>query len=369
MNRLSSSHLVVGKAVPFDCYDAQGNLLLKKGLVIDSQRQVDFLIDRGLFGKPAEVQNKVDVVNDRPPTPFELLADYHGHLLRWFSQLESEPGDASRLLGIARHLQALCMGHPDEVLGAVHLDIGGRYGVRHPLHRAIVCELLAGRKGMLPEERLPLLAAALTADVSMLKLQEELVRQASPLLPAQRAQLHQHPQESVRLLSSMGVQDSSWLLTVLQHHEIPDGSGYPRGLKAGEISLGARILKIADLYTALTAPHAHREPLISKLAMRDIYMRRGAEVDEELALLLIKAMGVYPPGAFVRLQSGELAIVTQRGDNPKAPAAKAVVGPRGAPYERALPRRTELREYEIRDVVERDKIVKLGLNHIWGYET
>lgn len=217
------------------------------------------------------------------------------------------------------------------------------------------------------DERLQIVAAALSADISMIKLQDELARQKEQLQPQQRLALHQHPLESLKLLTVLGVVNKTWLTAVLQHHEAWNGKGYPGGVAAGEISLGARILKLADMYTALIAPRAQRVGAISKVAMRELYLKRGEEVDEELALLLIKELGVFPPGAFVKLYSGELAIVTRRTDNPKAPAAKAVVGPRGAPYERPAPRKTEIREYEIVGVVERDKIVAIDLHNLWGY--
>jgi hypothetical protein len=102
--------------------------------------------------------------------------------------------------------------------------------------------------------------------------------------------------------------------------------------------------------------------------MRDIFLRRGSELDAELAVFIVKELGVYPPGAFVKLQSGELAIVIHRGNNPKAPAVKALVGPRGAPFDKPMLRKTEIREHEILDVVERDTIVTIDLHKLWGYD-
>ena len=146
-----------------------------------------------------------------------------------------------------------------------------------------------------------------------------------------------------------------------------NGKGYPRGLALGDISGAARILKLADMYTAMITPRSYRKAMLSKTAMRDIFLKRGSEIDEELAVYIVKELGVYPPGAFVKLQSGELAIVTHRGGNPKAPTVKAVVGPRGAPFDKPVLRKTDIREYEILDVVERDMIVKIDLHKLWGY--
>ncbi len=381
MNKLSSIQIQVGQPVPFDCYDGQGNLLLKKGLIVDTQKKVDFLLERGLFTKSGLVSSAPvdDVVHEpRPPTPFELLDGCYNRLKQLLSLLLVAPdagvdpaklGFPERTLALAEDIQKLCELDADAMLGAIHLQHQGRYSVQHPLYRAVVCELLAIRKDMEPAERRNVLAAALTCDVSTLKLQDELFRQKDPLLPQQQQAVASHPVDSARMLRVYGVANEDWLTSVLQHHELPNGTGYPYHLSNDDVSVGARILRLADTYTAMITPRTYRKPLLSKAAMRGILLTRGKEVDEELAISVIKELGVYPPGAFVKLLSGELAIVTRRAANPKAPAVKAVVGPRGAPYDKALVRKTDTREYEILDVVDRDIIVKIDLDSLWGYET
>jgi HD-GYP domain-containing protein (c-di-GMP phosphodiesterase class II) len=379
MNKLNGSQILVGQAVPYDCYDGHGNLLLKKGLVVDTQKQVDFLLERGLFGQPGAASTVVEAIkpDDRPPTPFELLGHYSNRLKQLFSMLNPDPGaekepDVSsfpeRLLQLAGDIQKLCRLDPDAILGAIHLDSSGRYSLIHPLYRAALCELLAARKAVAEEDRIWIIAAALTCDFSMLKLQDDLSRQTEPLQPEQQQALKAHPMATAKILASFGVNNGVWMNAVIQHHELLNGKGYPRGLALGDISGAARILKLADMYTAMITPRSYRKALLSKTAMRDIFLKRGSEIDEELAVYIVKELGVYPPGAFVKLQSGELAIVTHRGLSPKAPAVKVVVGPRGAPFDKPVLRKTDIREYEILDVVERDMIVKIDLHKLWGYD-
>lgn len=379
MNKLNASHILVGQPVPYDCYDGNGVLLLKKGLIVSTQRQVDFLLERGLFVQPGAISATVErgKASDRPPTPFELLAHYNNRLRQIFSVASpaSVPANAAnggdfpeRLLQLAEGIQKLCRFHPDAVLGAIHLDDSGRYSVMHPLYRAALCEFIAARKAIAEADRRWIIAAALTCDLSMLKLQDDLFRQDQPLQPAQRQAISAHPLESAKILAALGVADTGWLTAVTQHHELLNGKGYPCGLSMGDISLGGRILKLADMYSAMITPRHYRKAILSKTAMRDIVVKRGSEIDEELAVFIVKELGVYPPGAFVKLQSGELAIVTHRGASSKAPTVKAVVGPRGAPFDKPVLRKTEMPEYEILDVVERDMIVKIDLHQLWGYD-
>lgn len=377
MNKLGGGLIRVGCPVPFDCYDSQGHLLLKKGLIVDSQRQVDFLLERGLYSMDSPAVRASEQSVERPPTPFQLLGDYNNRLKQLFvavyaEQAEDRGPDAStfpeRLLQVAKDLQQLCRVDADALLGAIHLDSSGRYSIVHPLYRAVICELLAARKGLPEEDRQRIMAAALTCDLSMLKLQDDLSRQTGPLQGEQKQALTAHPLETARLLASLGVVDEEWKTAVKQHHELLNGQGYPQGLSSADVSWWARLLKLADMYTAMVSPRVYRKAALSKTAMRDIFLKRGSEIDEELAVFIVKELGVYPPGAFVKLQSGELAIVISRGSNPKAPTVKVVVGPRGAPFDKPMMRKTDIREYEILDVVERDAIVVLDLHKLWGYD-
>jgi len=348
-------------------------------LFVDNQRQVDFLLERGLYVESSALAAEIKATSDFIfPTPFELIGSYHGRLAKIFSIIlgegaadsassQNQSTIAERILELARDIQELCKADTDALLGAIHLDHSGRYSVLHPLYRSIICELIAKRKAISAEERLPILAAALTADVSMLKFQDLLYRQKDALHLHQQQLINLHPVESAKILSQLGVNNKVWLYSVMQHHELLNGRGYPNGLLKQDVCEGAKIVKLADVYTALITPKAYRKAVVSKIAMREIFVTRGTDIDEELALFLIKELGVYPPGAFVKLLSGELAIVIHRSINPKAPLVKAVVGPRGAPYDRPSLRKSEVREFEIVDVVERDTIVKFNMDNLWDY--
>lgn len=299
MNKLGGDLIRVGCPVPVDCYDGRGHLLLKKGLIVDSQKQVDFLLERGLFSLDGPAVKFTEQALEKSPTPFQLLGDCSNRLKQIFAVAHAEPqtrlaGDnsvAERLLHLAKDIQLICWMDSDAVLGAVHLDDSGRYSVSHPLYRAIICELLAARKGIPEADRQRLLAAALSCDLSMLKLQDELIRQTGPLQAEQKQAIRWHSIETRKLLESLGVADAEWLMAVIQHHELLNGTGYPNGFSGEKISGWARILKLADMYTAMVSAKGYRKPILSKTAMRDIFLKRGNEVDEDLAVLIVKELG------------------------------------------------------------------------------
>ncbi len=384
MNKLGRDLIHAGTPVPCDCCDSHGHLVLKSGSVVNSQKQVDYLLERGLFARTVpgqDAEEKLDI--EWTASPFELLREYYGRLeqilMRGRNIAHDTDDDRSplreqttpfpaQILQLAMDLQGVCQTDADATLGSIHLhSSGGRYSINHALSRAIVCELLATRRGIPQKNRRQLIAAALTCDLSMLQLQDDLTLQKEPLRAEQQQAIADHPHETAKLLASMGTVDPGWINAVIQHHEFPNGKGYPAGLEGDIVSPWARILKLADTYTVMISPRAYRKALLSKAVLRQLFLRRGGELDEDLTVFLVKELGVFPPGSYVKLQSGELAIVIRRGTNPRAPLVKAIAGPRGAPLDAPIARETDSREYEIIDVLERDASVRIDQHNLWGY--
>jgi len=374
--RLDERQIRVNEPLPCDCYDAHGVLLLKQGLVITSTRQVEFLIDRGLFALQPDIAGGLieEGAGSAGSTPFQLLNDYNNRLKQIFKgllqemdRLPEDQGFVERILRLSEQVKDLCDIDSDAIIGAIHLDSVGRYTIVHPVYRAIVSELLARRLNIADEERRTIVAAALTCDLGMIKLQERLFRETESLSPDQREAVRIHPIDTANLLRDLGVTDRVWLDAVLQHHELQSGRGYPGGLAGIEVTVGARIVAMADIYTAMITPRAYRKALLSKIDIRDVFLRRGTEIDADLATLFVNEIGIYPPGSFVQLRNGETAIVIRRGATPKTPTVKSVMGPRGAPFEKPVMRDSSAQEYEIHDVVARDPIIRFSIHTLWDY--
>ncbi len=369
MRRIKEDDIQLGHPLPWDCFDQHGLLLLRKGAVVNSQKQVRGLVERGLFIDHTP-QEEPPATKPERPSPFHILEDFQIRLKGIFHGIVShQDGDLpERVFKLCRELQDLCELDADAALATLHTDVEGRYTLTHPLAVATLSELIAKRNGVAQEQRLPILAAALTANVAMIDLQEILQKQQTPLTEEQRQAIRLHPLQATELLTESRVQDQVWIKTVLHHHEKLDGSGYPGALRGEHIPLSVRIIALADRYSAMISPREYRDQMLAKDALRDIFLQRGKELDEELAQLFIKELGVFPPGAFVRLQNGEIAIVIRRGASANCPTVQSVIGPRGAPLLAPVRRDTSNENYAIREIVARDKVVNIDMHRLWGYK-
>jgi HD-GYP domain-containing protein (c-di-GMP phosphodiesterase class II) len=236
------------------------------------------------------------------------------------------------------------------------------------MHAAVLTQVLALPSGLPADHRLSLMCAALTFDVALAPMSEQLAAQTTPLSEAQWRAIQSHTLESVDLLQRCGVNDPIWLEAVRDHHERVDGTGYPRGLRGDTVSIEARILGIVDIYSAMIRPRAYRDAQPSRVALRDIFLERGQRIDERLAMMFIKELGVYPPGTMVKLANGEIAVAVRRTTDGAHPQLRCVIGKDGAPLAYPQIRDSRNPETAISEIVSASQYRSgLGsLNVLWA---
>jgi HD-GYP domain-containing protein (c-di-GMP phosphodiesterase class II) len=110
------------------------------------------------------------------------------------------------------------------------------------------------------------------------------------LTPFDKKKLNSHTIITSRILKDVAVLDLDDRL-LLHHHENFDGSGYPRGLKGGDIPLSARAMRVVDTYNALTSPRLHRSPLSHDEALKELCSMAGRSLDPEVASLYVDLIG------------------------------------------------------------------------------
>jgi diguanylate cyclase (GGDEF)-like protein len=126
-------------------------------------------------------------------------------------------------------------------------------------------------------------------DLGKLAIPEEILRKPAPLTEAERLVLERHPQIGFRMLESLGVDPvADW---VLHHHERWDGGGYPDGLPADRIPLGARIIFVADAYDAMTSDRVYRRRLSAHDALAELQRCSGTQFDPEVVAAFAAELG------------------------------------------------------------------------------
>ena len=167
-----------------------------------------------------------------------------------------------------------------------------------------------GRFLQLPREQLDLLGMlGLLQDVGKMRLPAGLLEKKGALTDDERKLLRSHLEESVAVLKeTAGLPPELPALAAL-HHERFDGSGYPEGLRGPEIGLFGSIAGMIDCFDALTRQRPYADALSPSNALSKLYDWRDVQFDGSLVQQLIQCIGIYPVGAAVELNTGEIGIV------------------------------------------------------------
>ena len=366
--RIHEHDLKVGETVPWDVHSEEGDLLVRKGHVISSVKQLDLLIKRGLY--QASHPSTVGAASAHPSVLRMLNAANRrlDQLLRHIAVQADHESQKERLLEVARIVNAAVDLQPNVALACIlHNQKIGSYAVRHCIDTAIVARIIARAMKKSPAEKLIIVAAALTMNVGMLAHQERMQGTKEVLSLEDKAIIQQHPVRSVDLLRHAGVDDEVWLGCILMHHENEDGSGYPFGKRSHDIALDAKIISLADRYCARVSSRHYRKSLVPNAALRDIMTEGKDSVDLALVSTFIKELGIFPIGTFVRLENGEIGVVTAKGSSSTTPIVDALVGPRGAPLDTVIKRDTSKTLHGIREVLtEHQAAIGFNLDQLWG---
>jgi diguanylate cyclase (GGDEF)-like protein len=122
-------------------------------------------------------------------------------------------------------------------------------------------------------------------DIGKIGVSEGILRKPGWLTADEWSELQRHPEIAARILRGANFEDvSGW---VHAHHERPDGTGYPRGLEAGEIPLEARILAVADAYEAMRSHRSYRPALETTAARAELKRCAGTQFDERVVATFI----------------------------------------------------------------------------------
>ena len=150
---------------------------------------------------------------------------------------------------------------------------------------------------------------AMVLDIGKMQLPTSLLQKAGKPDAGEWASLQEHVAKGVAILEADPQADAFMKSMVLTHHERLDGSGYPNQLRGDAIPLAGRIAGIVDAYDAMTSDRHYAKARSTYDAVRELKRLEKQWFQPELVELFIQAVGVFPAGTLVELNSGEVAVV------------------------------------------------------------
>ncbi|MBU4361102.1 HD domain-containing protein [bacterium] len=148
---------------------------------------------------------------------------------------------------------------------------------------------LAERLKLSPQEIESIEVAAVLHDIGKIGVQESILNKPEKLDDEEWKEVRRHPEFSYKILKEVNF---PWDVKpiIYAHHERYDGKGYPSGLKGEKISLGARILAVADTFAAMTSDRAYRKGLSKEAAIEELKRVAGTQLDPKITEVFIEIL-------------------------------------------------------------------------------
>ena len=161
-------------------------------------------------------------------------------------------------------------------------------------------------------------------EIGMLRLPPQLYLTDRMLNQSEKKQISMHPILGCNILKELNFPNQI-LLGVLDHHEKENGMGYPRGITSEKISPYGKIISVACSFEAITAPRAYKSERTTYDAMVEMLQNPNRQYDPTIIKALLYSLSLYPIGAYVYLNNGKIAVVTDVTPNrPQNPIVQLI---------------------------------------------
>lgn len=223
----------------------------------------------------------------------------------------------------------------------------------HSLNVSVIAMMIGRAKGYPAETIKEIAFASLFHDIGKIRIPTAIVRKQTPLTEPERNYLKMHTKYGLEISQNIKEFPDSARRVIEQHHELLDGSGYPQGLKGDEIDELAQVIAVANAFDNLCHPNVPSEQKIPYVALSHLYKNCKHIYNNENLNILVKFMGVFPPGTVVQLSNEMVGLVISVNAN-------SLLYPNVLIYDPSVPRT----QAPIIDLADKDiKIVNAILPH------
>jgi len=194
----------------------------------------------------------------------------------------------------------------------LHLMEDGREGDKYHYHifSVAILAMMLGKALNLSQQELTYLGlGALFHDIGKQRIPNQILHNKPDITSAENNLYKIHVRYSIDIINNIQYFPEQAKEIIVQHHEYLDGSGYPQRLKGSQINKLTQIVTIANEYANQCSPTDKQPVRTPYHALSHLYKTKGEKLNKKILGLLIKELGVYPPGSIVQLSNDMYALV------------------------------------------------------------
>ncbi|MGI5921856.1 MAG: HD-GYP domain-containing protein [Syntrophomonadaceae bacterium] len=314
--------MILGRSI----IDSEGHILLRRGVELD-ELYINRLLDLGIrhiyirdniFGDTYEIE---EVISEETRINTVKLVK------KTFSRLQQDRKiNTVALRKVVNNILDEILDNSNVLLSITDISALNDFTFYHSVS---VCTLaiMTGITLRYNDTKLRELGiGALLHDIGKSKLDPQLLEREGNLSEEEYALLSKHPELGFQIIRSYADLSLLSAHVAFQHHERWDGRGYPRQLKGAQIHEYARIVAAANIYDELMADRPNRPAYDVSQAINLIKRMAGIYFDPEVVKALISNIASYPLGSIIKLNTGDIGIVTRlNSEAPHRPVVRIVL--------------------------------------------
>ncbi|PWK13482.1 HD-GYP domain-containing protein [Tumebacillus permanentifrigoris] len=320
---LPLSKIRVGDTLSRDVVSAQGQLLLSKNVTL-TQDQLDRLELQGIYNIWI-VQEATAVT---PPSPMQKsYVETLATITNLFTEAKrTNKIDWKEAVASVQHLHTVCDQEPNLLRLMDSLWTQDAYTMQHSVGVGLLANRIAKWLGLSDEQCTEVLLGGTFHDIGKSLVDPVILNKPDKLTPVEYSEVKKHTKLGYSILKNSGVAEPIARMA-LHHHERMDGSGYPYGLKGGEIDIYSRICAVADVFHAMTTRRVYRREESYYKVLESLHQDSFASLDPNLISLFLNRMLNFFHGNKVKLSDGQLGeVVLVHPDMPFRPLLRLEAG-------------------------------------------
>ena len=206
---------------------------------------------------------------------------------------ENPSVNIERTKGFASNLAGYIIEDSKAAESLIKIAIHEYYTYTHSVNVAAVGTLFGKYLGLEDKELRLICSGILLHDVGKTRIRTDIINKKGKLTKREFEEIKKHPELGVEVLEEAGITVDEERLITLQHHEDEDGGGYPYGLKKDEIHLYGKIVRIIDIYDAITTNRSYAGAKRPFVALKEMQEKMSHCFETELFLEFIRFLGPY----------------------------------------------------------------------------
>ncbi len=302
--------MMLGKSL----YNASGEMLLSEGKEFTpsyierlQQLRINGVYIDDSISEDIEIQNVVsDEVRNKAVQGVRNILTH---------SVSDNPADKTASIvkakEIVESIMAEILKNSNLMVNMVDLKVFDEYTYYHSVNVAVLSTVVGVAIGMNHRDLFALGLASLLHDIGKVFINKCIISKPCDLSDNETDDIRRHSELGYTYLRSMFDVPVKASLGILHHHERYDGSGYPKGLVAEQISLFGRIIAVADVFDALVSDRPYRKALLPSDAMEHIMGNGGVIFDPNIARIFSMKVAPYPLGTAVVLSNGNEGLVVE----------------------------------------------------------